>query len=68
MVELFGSLICVIVPKPDIGGCRLCEAALAFGMEWPIFVAQVVDVLRAKEAVAEAKPSQRKLLLGFGFL
>lgn len=57
MVKLDGSLSRVIVPKLDVGGCRLCEALLAFDMEWSIFVAQVEDVLRATEAVAEAKSS-----------
>ncbi|SCY46818.1 hypothetical protein [Paracoccus tibetensis] len=68
MVKLAGSLICVIVPKLDVGGGRLCEAKLTFGMEWSMFVAQVMDVLRPTKAVAEAKPSQRKLLFGLGFL
>lgn len=68
MVKLAGSLICVVVPKSDVGGGRLCEAKLTFGMEWSMFVAQVVDVLRATKAVAEAKPSQRKLLFGLDFL
>ena len=68
MVKLAGSLRRVIVPKNNIGRGRLCEALLAFGMEWSTFVAQVVDVLRATEAVAEAKSSQLKLLSGVGCL
>ncbi len=68
MVKLAGSLRRVVVPKPDVGSGRFCKALLAFGMEWSIFVAQVVDVLRATKAVAEAKSSQLKLLSGVGFL
>lgn len=68
MVKLTGSLICVIVPKPDIGGCRLCEALLTFGMERSIFVAQVMDVLRATKAVAEAKSTEWKVLFALGIL
>ncbi|RJK96641.1 hypothetical protein D3P06_17395 [Paracoccus aestuarii] len=68
MVKLAGSLICVVVPKPDIGGCRLCEALLTFGMERSIFVAQVVNVLRATKAVAEAKSTQWKALSALGIL
>ncbi|RJK97411.1 hypothetical protein D3P06_16555 [Paracoccus aestuarii] len=68
MIKLAGSLICVVVPKSDIGGGRLCEAKLTFGMEWPIFVAQVMDVLRVTKAVAEAKSTQWKVLSGNGIL
>lgn len=68
MVKLTGSEICVVVPKLDIGGRRPCEAKLTFGMERPVFVAQVVDVLRATKAVAEAKSTQWKALAGIGIL
>lgn len=68
MVKLAGSLIRVVVPKSDIGDCRLCEAKLTFGIERPMFVAQVVDVLRATKAVAEAKSTQWKALPALGIL
>jgi hypothetical protein len=55
VIKILGSLNRIIVPQPDIGGCRHCEAKLACGIEWSIFVAQVVNVLRATEAVGEAK-------------
>lgn len=68
MFKILGSLNRIIVPQPDIGGCRHCEANLACGIEWSIFVAQVVDVLRATKSVAEAKSTQWKALSGIGIL
>lgn len=55
MVITIDPFACVMIPKLDVVGCRFCEELLPFGMEWSIFVAQVVDVLRATEAVGEAK-------------
>ncbi|MFN3279611.1 MAG: hypothetical protein ACK41Y_14615 [Paracoccus hibiscisoli] len=68
MIKILGSLNRIIVSQPDIGGCRHCEAKLACSIEWSIFVAQVVDVLRTTKSAAEAKPSQMKVLFGVGLL
>lgn len=57
-----------MVPKLNVGGGRLCEAPLTFGIERPMFVAQVVDVLRATKAVAEAESAQWKALSALGIL